>query len=149
MNFRVVPRIPDQLAALKAIAYNTWWTWNTQAIELFRWIDSDLWESTFHNPVRLLGHVSQDRLAELSTDTVYLSHLEKTVERLSDYLERKTWFDILKQKKEITDDNFLVALSIPAAWVCWLETPLKAAVNLVLQLLGFHCFTGRAISTST
>jgi len=109
INFRVVPKIPEQLTALKTIAYNTWWTWNTQAIELFRWIDSDLWESTHHNPVRLLGHVSQERLEELSADSVYLSHLEKTAERLSDYLERNTWFDILKDKQEIKNDNFLVA----------------------------------------
>ncbi len=108
-NFRVIPRIPEELTALKTIAYNTWWTWNTQAIELFRWIDSDLWESTYHNPVRLLGHVSQERLEELSADAVYLSHLEKTVERLADYLERNTWFDDLKKQQEITGDNFLVA----------------------------------------
>ena len=108
-NFRVVPRIPQQLAALKKIAYNTWWTWNTEAIELFRWIDSDLWESTYHNPVRLLGHVSQERLEELSADTVYLSHLEKTAERLSDYLERNTWFDAMRKKLDIPGDNFLVA----------------------------------------
>ncbi|MEN8209174.1 MAG: DUF3417 domain-containing protein, partial [Candidatus Fermentibacteria bacterium] len=95
-NFRVIPRIPEPLAALKKIAYNTWWTWNTEAIELFRWIDSDLWESTYHNPVRLLGHVSQERLEELAVDSVYLSHLEKTNERLANYLERNTWFDALK-----------------------------------------------------
>lgn len=108
-NFRVVPRIPEQLDALKKIAYNTWWTWNTQAIELFRWIDSDLWESSYHNPVRLLGHVSQERLEELSADTVYLSHLEKTAERLDDYLTRKTWFDIQRQQQDIPGDDFLVA----------------------------------------
>ena len=108
-NFRVVPRIPEQLKALKKIAYNIWWTWNSQAIELFRWIDSDLWESTYHNPVRLLGHVSQERLEELSSDNVYLSHLEKTLERLDEYLERNTWFDMLKKQEEIAGDDFLVA----------------------------------------
>lgn len=108
-NFRVVPRIPEQLDALKKIAYNTWWTWNTQAIELFRWIDSDLWESSYHNPVRLLGHVSQERLEELSADTVYLSHLEKTAERLEDYLQRKTWFDIQRQQHDLQERDFLVA----------------------------------------
>lgn len=108
-NFRVVPRIPEQLDALKKIAYNTWWTWNTQAIELFRWIDSDLWESCYHNPVRLLGHVSQERLEELSADTVYLSHLEKTAERLEDYLQRKTWFDIQRKQNELEGQDFLVA----------------------------------------
>jgi len=108
-NFRVVPRIPGQLEALKKIAYNTWWTWNTQAVELFRWIDSDLWEECYHNPVRLLGHVSQERLEELSRDTVYLDHLEKTLERLDNYLERKTWFDIQVEEKELDPAGFLVA----------------------------------------
>ncbi len=108
-TFRVVPKIPEQLAALKQIAYNTWWTWNSQAIELFRWIDSDLWEKTYHNPVRLLGHVSQERLRELAQDSVYLSHLEKTTERLSNYLERSTWFDDLREQNKVVDDNFLVA----------------------------------------
>lgn len=108
-NFRVVPRIPEQLDALKRIAYNTWWTWNTQAIELFRWIDSELWETSYHNPVRLLGHVSQERLEELSSDTVYLSHLEKTAERLDDYLSRKTWFDNQMNDQKIEGDDFLVA----------------------------------------
>ncbi|MCK4506319.1 MAG: alpha-glucan family phosphorylase [Candidatus Aegiribacteria sp.] len=108
-TFRVVPRIPEQLTALKQIAYNTWWTWNSQAIELFRWIDSDLWEKTYHNPVRLLGHVSQERLKELAQDSVYLSHLEKTTERLTNYLERNTWFDDLREQNEVVDDNFLVA----------------------------------------
>lgn len=78
-------------------------------MELFRWIDSDLWESTYHNPVRLLGHVSQERLEELSVDAVYLSHLEKTVERLADYLKRNTWFDDLKKQKKISGDTFLIA----------------------------------------
>ncbi|MCK4505154.1 MAG: alpha-glucan family phosphorylase [Candidatus Aegiribacteria sp.] len=108
-TFRVVPKIPDQLTSLKQIAYNTWWTWNPQAIELFRWIDSDLWEKSYHNPVRLLGHVSQERLKELAHDSVYISHLEKTTERLTNYLERSTWFDALKKQNEIIDNNFLVA----------------------------------------
>jgi starch phosphorylase len=108
-TFRVVPKIPEQLTALKQIAYNTWWTWNSQAIELFRWIDSDLWEKAYHNPVRLLGHVSQERLKELAHDSVYRSHLEKTTERLTNYLERSTWFDALKEQNKAIDDNFLVA----------------------------------------
>jgi len=108
-TFRVVPRIPDPLSPLKMIAYNTWWTWNPQAVELFRWIDPDLWETSYHNPVRLLGKVGQDRLEELASDGVYLSHLEKTAERLDNYLRRKTWFDELKQGQDVSLDNMLIA----------------------------------------
>ncbi|MEN8209593.1 MAG: alpha-glucan family phosphorylase, partial [Candidatus Fermentibacteria bacterium] len=46
---------------------------------------------------------------ELAVDSVYLSHLEKTNERLANYLERNTWFDALKKKEKITADDFLTA----------------------------------------
>ena len=108
-TFRVVPRIPEQLTSLKQIAYNTWWTWNPQAVELFRWIDPDLWETCYHNPVRLLGKVSQARLEELAADSVYLSHLEKTGERLTDYLQRKTWYDSVREESEARGDGLLIA----------------------------------------
>ena len=108
-TFRVVPRIPERLFPLKKIAYNTWWTWNPQAVELFRWIDPELWETSYHNPVRLLGKVGQDRLEELASDEVYLSHLEKTTERLENYLGRKTWFDDMKQGRDESMDGMLIA----------------------------------------
>jgi len=36
--------IPDELSKLKDIAYNLWWSWNSEAIDLFREIDLALWE---------------------------------------------------------------------------------------------------------
>ena len=33
---------------------NLWWVWNTEARELFEYIDSRLWEKCEHNPVVLL-----------------------------------------------------------------------------------------------
>jgi len=105
----VVPRIPERLASLKSIAYNTWWTWNPQAVELFRWIDPDLWETCLHNPVRLLGRVGQARLEELAADSVYLAHLEKTGERLNDYLGRKTWFDSVREESAGIGEGLVIA----------------------------------------
>lgn len=90
--FRVVPRIPEKLASLKKIAGNTWWSWNRNAIHLFRSIDTDLWEKTRHNPTLLLGRVSQDRLQELSEDPVFLSSLEEVNSTMEEYLSMSTWF---------------------------------------------------------
>ena len=35
-TFRVYPYLPDNVKPLKTIAYNLWWVWNFEAIELFR-----------------------------------------------------------------------------------------------------------------
>jgi starch phosphorylase len=91
--YKVMPRIPGQLSALKDIAWNLWWTWNPGAVDLFRWIDGRLWEETQHNPVLLLGLASQRRLEELASDGVYLSNLEQVAGELGDYLSAPTWFD--------------------------------------------------------
>ena len=47
----VVPKLPESLKRLEQLAYNLWWSWNHDAIALFRRVDRDLWISTGHNPV--------------------------------------------------------------------------------------------------
>ncbi len=37
--------IPNELSKLKDIAYNLWWSWNSDAIDLYREIDLALWEN--------------------------------------------------------------------------------------------------------
>lgn len=69
-TFTVRPRIPERLQALQTIAYNLWWSWNHEAIALFRRIDEDLFESLENNPVKLLSSVSPERFKELEQDEV-------------------------------------------------------------------------------
>jgi len=91
-GFNVIPRIPDQLQGLFRIAMNLWWCWDPEAIDVFRHLDRMLWERCYANPIRMLGLVSQERLAELATDEGYLAMLDRVGARLSHYLERPTWF---------------------------------------------------------
>ena len=60
-KFKVVPYLPAKLKPLMKIANNMWWVWNFEAIELFRRLDVELWREVHHNPVKLLGAVSQAR----------------------------------------------------------------------------------------
>jgi starch phosphorylase len=104
--FRVVPRIPDRLGDMKKIAGNTQWSWNKNAIGLFRSIDPDLWEKTRHNPTLLLGRISQSRLNELSEDPVFLSALDEVSADMDEYLAQPTWFskhhpDVVENKQVI------------------------------------------------
>jgi len=91
-NFNVIPNLPEELEPLREISFNLFWTWNQDAINLFRRIDRELWENTNHNPIKLLGRVSQDRLEELSRDYGFISHMNRVYLQLQVYLEEITWY---------------------------------------------------------
>lgn len=91
-RFTVVPSLPTGLSGLKALAYNLWWTWEPQAIELFRRIDLDLWHETRHNPVKMLGVLQQTRLEELLADDGFMAHLQRVEEMFREYMDGKTWY---------------------------------------------------------
>lgn len=91
-KFVVHPRVPERLHPLLDIARNLWWSWNRNAVSLFRRIDLDLWESCGHNPMAVLGNVSPERLEELSRDEAFLAHLDSLKKDLADYLSRGTWY---------------------------------------------------------
>ena len=97
-KFKVKPYLPEKLESLREIAGNLWWVWNFEAFELFKRIDVELWEEVDHNPVRLLGSVSQSVLDELAESESFIAHMEKVHEELKWHLFRKSWYDD-------TDDN--------------------------------------------
>ena len=92
-NFTVLPALPEALKELETIARNLFWVWNTEALDLFRRIDSNLWAACGHNPVKLLESVSQTRLEELTQNKGFLRELQKTSEDLKLYLQSQTWFE--------------------------------------------------------
>ncbi|HXE96357.1 MAG TPA: alpha-glucan family phosphorylase [Dongiaceae bacterium] len=91
-KFTVVPSLTDELAALQRVAYNLWWCWEPDATNLFRRLDPDLWKSTRHNPVEMLGILQQTTLESLKSDEGFMAHLKLVDEKLNDYLQAKTWF---------------------------------------------------------
>ncbi len=92
-TFTVSPSLPQPVERLRDVAYNLRWAWNHDTIELFRRLDDDLWEDSGHNPVLMLGSVSQRRLEEVAEDVGFLAHLDRVARHLDDYLTtRSTWF---------------------------------------------------------
>jgi starch phosphorylase len=91
-KFTVVPSLADELVALQRVAYNLWWSWEPDAINLFRRLDAELWQATRHNPVEMLGILQQTTLESLKSDEGFMAHLRMVDEKLSDYLAEKTWF---------------------------------------------------------
>lgn len=92
-DFTVVSDLPKKLEPLRELAYNVWWSWNIEVVELFRRLDADLWEETYHNPVLLLGKVTQKRLQEAAEDEAFVSSLNRVYQHYQLYMESKnTWY---------------------------------------------------------
>src|SRR5207249_2648488 len=91
-TFTVLPHLPERLQALHRLAYNLWWCWNADAVALFRRIDSDLWVSCEHSPVKLLGGTPQERLEKLARDEGFLAHMDRVEDALNNYMSAPTWF---------------------------------------------------------
>ena len=54
--FTIAPAVPEKLRFPETLARNLWWSWNTNATELFRRINRELWKETrqpvnTHSPV--------------------------------------------------------------------------------------------------
>ena len=91
-SFVVIPNLPEVLSPLMTIANNMWWCWSSDAVELFRRLDRDMWEETYHSPKAMLGMVSQKRLEELAEDDSFVSHMERVKNDLDKYMTMNTWF---------------------------------------------------------
>ncbi|MBN2009149.1 alpha-glucan family phosphorylase [candidate division KSB1 bacterium] len=91
-TFTIVARLPEKLTYLKDVAFNLYWSWNHEALNLFQRLDSDMWEKSDHNPVKMLGLVRQERLESLADDEGFLAHLHRVYESMQDYLNEPTWY---------------------------------------------------------
>jgi starch phosphorylase len=99
-SFTVLPTLPDILKDLESIARNMFWTWNPEFVELFKRIDSNLWTASGHNPVKMLGGVSQAKFDELASNYGFLGQLQRANEKLKSYFEKPTWYEKLYAKAD-------------------------------------------------
>lgn len=89
----VVPKLPRALLRLEDLAHNMRFSWDHDTIALFRRLDPDLWEKAYHNPVRMLGLLSQERLDEAKNDAAFMANYERVVADFDAYMAAdNTWY---------------------------------------------------------
>ncbi len=76
-TFQVYPRVPESLAFAEKMVRNMWWSWNLDAIELFRRIDLRLWNESGRNPIKFFSLLSQSQLESISQDDGFMAHLRR------------------------------------------------------------------------
>ncbi len=91
-KFTVLPKLPENLKPLLEIAYNLWWSWNPDAVDLFRLMDNELWDKVKHNPVKMLGTLGIEKLNQLSNDEAFISHMIDVYNSFMMYKDYSTWY---------------------------------------------------------
>jgi starch phosphorylase len=86
--------VPPGLEKLQEIAYNIWWVWNYDAVNLFHDIDPEIWGACGKNPVVLLENILYQRLEELAADAKFLKRLNDVYSEFRKYMD--TPFDTEK-----------------------------------------------------
>jgi glycogen phosphorylase len=92
-KYIVVPPMEGGLENLREIAANLWFSWNSEAEELFQHLDEQLWKETNHNPLQVLISLSRNRLRELRGDEGYRSYAGRVYQRFLSYMERTGPYD--------------------------------------------------------
>jgi len=87
--YNIIPTLPAALEPLREISFNLWWTWEPSARRLFRHLDTELWNRTNHNPVRMLQLSRQVRLEEVAQDKNFLRELKQVYDAFKKYLAPK------------------------------------------------------------
>ncbi|MBK6290608.1 MAG: alpha-glucan family phosphorylase [Ignavibacteria bacterium] len=95
-TFVVSPSIPNELLPLKELAYNYWWCWSSEATELFRRLDTQLWDEVRHNPVQMLGQLSQERLQHLAKRPEYVNAAASVLASFRSYMDSPGWYSTLE-----------------------------------------------------
>ena len=143
-TFTVIPRLPVELERLRDLASNLRWAWNSETIELFRRLDRNAWETSGHNPTRMLCELDQQTLEAAAADESFMGNFKKVLGSFDAYMENSgSWF-----KKAHSDVKPLIAyfsaefgltecLSIFAGGLGMLAGDhLKSASDLGIPLVG-------------
>ncbi len=84
-DFELERQMPPQLAELKDISRNFYWSWRPEGVALFNDIDPEQWDRSEQNPRHFLRKVNMLRLWQKAGDLSYLQRLERFTEDFDEY----------------------------------------------------------------
>ena len=86
-EFLVRPSLPPELSRLSELAYNLFWVWDFRVRRMFRRLDTQQWHESHHNPVLMLGRLSQETLEKAAKDVRYLQMYRKACDGVDRYMQ--------------------------------------------------------------
>ncbi len=96
-NWRTVTvhlNLPPALEGLNEIAHNLWWSWNDDAMALFRMISYHDWKKSGRNPIKLLKEISLNRIKNLESDANFMQAYHKVYAHFKAYMSEPLRSDV-------------------------------------------------------
>ncbi len=84
----VEPTLPEGLSPLAELSQNLWWSWQHEAIDLFKSIDAKKFEVLNFNPVALLDELSTEKAQELLANKDFMSNMTRIHKSFRDYVDK-------------------------------------------------------------
>jgi starch phosphorylase len=106
-----VRQLPQTLQPLDKLAANYWWSWTPDGAEVFRDLDSSVWEQCNRNPRALLAQVPDLRLAQMATDPMFAERVQQLSDRFDAYVSDSQPWAGLQLSPRVTREN-------PIAYFC-------------------------------
>lgn len=94
-TLNAVSELPAELSRLHDIASNVWWSWQPEALALFRGMSPELWEQCGHNPIYMVENTPPARLRDLAADMTFVTRLNKLAEKFDAYMAQPIVADTL------------------------------------------------------
>ncbi|KAA6344722.1 Glycogen phosphorylase [termite gut metagenome] len=82
-------RFPEKLQKLFEISQNIWWSWNYEALDLFKELNAEFWKESGHNPVSLLKRMSYEELERLAKKEDIIRKLDEVYTKFDNYMSVK------------------------------------------------------------
>ncbi|NOZ34309.1 MAG: glycosyltransferase family 1 protein [Chlorobi bacterium] len=82
----IQPHYTGKLKKLDELSRNIWWSWNNEAVELFKYISNYDAISDCIDPAVMLKSITQERFKELQNDTKFIKKFEKVFTDFENYL---------------------------------------------------------------
>ncbi|MGD0613238.1 MAG: alpha-glucan family phosphorylase [Anaerolineales bacterium] len=89
--YSLLPMEVEGFDSLAELALDLRWSWNHAADEVWRQLDSALWELT-HNPWVVLQTVSRDQIERVSADPVFRKSVDSLIQTRRQEAEAPAWF---------------------------------------------------------
>ena len=93
-DITVKSELPAKLKPLEELAKNLWWVWNSEAKNLFRSINPDLWRQTGENPIMLIQRLSSDRIQQILDDEIMMATINHVYADFCEYMKQPMRRDI-------------------------------------------------------
>ena len=119
--------IPDEFSRFPELAYNLWWSWNSEARGLFQQLNPIAWQNGKNNAVTILRETSAEHFDRFARNEELLALYNKVINSFDSYMRADdTWFkkahaDISDKKFAYFSAEFGLHTSVPIYLFCLLH----------------------------